>query len=222
MSSYSNMPLCDLRSLTIEAAKEIEQINNVACLILPKDGEPELMSALAGIETNNVAATVYLGINDEIIMRNGVSNITDGDFSGDGTTVMIINGICAAKRLSKETKGKIYMNGMMILPKALEEGCGLSFMMVNGMVKYMDCGQIQSFNTEVTIDAEMLSYTEPGSLLAAGTEMHIEPDVTGEMLKEKQIVLVAGTQIFCHKNSAAYIKATATAGVGIEILPDEQ
>ena len=222
MSSYTNIPVCDLRHLTVEAVSDIKEICNVACLILPKDADSELLTVIGRVEKTNVAATLYLDVNDEITMMNGVISVGDGYFKPDGSTVMVINGLCTAKNLSKEAKGKIYLNGMMILPQALEQSCGLSFLMLNGTVKYLDYDHIQQSGTNVELDADMLSYLEPATLIIAGKEIRVAPDVTGEMLKNKQIILYAGQSIICHKNSAGYIKATATAGKEIIVMPDEQ
>ena len=45
-----SMAVCDLRAIkTVEAAKAIDLIESVALLILPKDADPELKTAILSI-----------------------------------------------------------------------------------------------------------------------------------------------------------------------------
>ena len=47
MSKYTNMPVCDLRHLNdVNSIRQIEEIRNIALLILPNDASEEVMSAL--------------------------------------------------------------------------------------------------------------------------------------------------------------------------------
>jgi hypothetical protein len=221
MAEYVNMAMCDLRHITLEAAKEIREITNVALVIFPKTGSPELMAALARIEQTNVASTMYLDDGEEVQVVNGIRQLNDADFAPDGSTIMLVNGVCVAGNLSKETKGKIHLNGMVIFSKALEGGCGIRFPMLNGMVNYLEYSDVKICGGEVELDADMLSYLEPGTLLLSGEMVRVAPDVTGEMLKEKRIIIFAGTKILCDKKNIGYIKATASAGVGIWLSDDE-
>ena len=83
-----SMAVCDLRAIkTVEAVKAIDLIESVALLILPKDADPELKTAILSIPKKSIATTIWLNEDDRIETQNGVSHISEGSLSKEYTTV---------------------------------------------------------------------------------------------------------------------------------------
>ena len=94
MSKMKNIPICDLRNHTdIAVIRDIESIENVAMVILPKDAPTEVLQALHSIPMKNVASVVSLDASDRIQIVNGVSELGNTDLGTDGNTVVVVNGI---------------------------------------------------------------------------------------------------------------------------------
>ena len=93
MSVYRQMAILDLRHITVEAAKQIEKITQVAMLILPKDGSAELLEAIAAIPTEEVAYTISLLQDEELTAVNGTIQIDDSFFKPHGKTFLLCNGV---------------------------------------------------------------------------------------------------------------------------------
>jgi len=220
MIKYGNMPVCDLRNLNdVEQIKQIEEICNIALLILPKNSSDEVMSAISAITKSNIASTIYLLKEDDVHILNGCTEITDSDFSEEVNTVVVANGVVIIKSISKETKGLVVANGLIVLHESIKSDCSLTFPMMNGVRTYMDFDHYKIFGDEIEIDSEFLSYIAPKTLVIAGNKIVLGKNITTEILREKQVILLAGNQIVCYEDIASYIKATATVGNTIEVLP---
>ena len=114
-----SMAVCDLRAIkTVEAAKAIDLIESVALLILPKDADPELKTAILSIPKKSIAATMWLNEDDRIETQNGVSHISEGSLSREHTTVCVINGVAVADAIPPETKVELIINGVVFLHEA--------------------------------------------------------------------------------------------------------
>ena len=99
MSQYQNIAVCDLRAIrSVEGAREIERIENVALLLLPKDAAPEVAEALCAIPRVNVASVLYLDLAGDVRAGNGLIELNDRSFRADGSTVVVSNG-CAPEAL---------------------------------------------------------------------------------------------------------------------------
>lgn len=60
-----SMAVCDLRAIkTVEAAKAIDSIESVALLILPKDADQELKTALLAIPKKSIETMLWLEEDD--------------------------------------------------------------------------------------------------------------------------------------------------------------
>jgi len=222
MSKYRNMPACDLRHLNdVNAVRQIEEISNIALLILPKDAPEEVMSAITAIPKSNIASTIYLDKDDNVQVINGMHEATDSDFASDGKTVMIVNGLMLAKDISRETKGAVAVNGVVILHENLRSGCSLTFPMVNGARLFIDYQDYKAAPNDIEIDSEFISYLAPKTLVMAGSSITVEKDVTPEILREKEVKLFAGDCINCYKHVASYIKAHAYVRNKVNVLPDD-
>ena len=85
------------------------------------------MSAIAGIPKSSIASTIPLSKNDNIRVINGVFEASDSDFAGEANTVIVVNGVVLIKDISRETKGDIIANGMVIPQESLRGACALIF-----------------------------------------------------------------------------------------------
>jgi hypothetical protein len=213
------MPVCDLRHLNdVNSIRQIEEIRNIALLILPNDASEEVMSAIAGIPKSSIASTIPLSKNDNIRVINGVFEASDSDFAGEANTVIVVNGVVLIKDISRETKGDIIANGMVILQESLRGACALNFPMVNGIRTYMDFDAYKVYPDEIEIDSDFISYLAPKTMIKAGHQISVKNDVTAEILKEKDLKLIAGDCINCYENVASYVKANSFVGDKINVL----
>lgn len=212
MSRYQDMPVCDLRYLSdVEAIRQIEEISDVATLVLPKDASSEVQSALAAIPKSDIAATLYLNKEDTVHVINGFSILSDNDFAKDGHTVILVNGCACVRDLSEDMRGALVVNGAVVLQESVKKS-QLSFPLQNGMKLYMDFDDCKVFQNQLELDAAFLSYLPPKTLLFVGNELRIATDVTVEALQKAQVRLVVGNVLLCPEPIISYIKATAFVG----------
>ena len=213
MSVYRQMAILDLRHITVEAAKQIEKITQVAMLILPKDGSAELLEAIAAIPTEEVAYTISLLQDEELTAVNGTIQIDDSFFKPDGKTFLLCNGVCVVGDLSPETKGKLFINGILLGKKNVSQNmAGLTIEALNGVKLFLDYEEYKVFPNQLDLDAAAVRYLSPKTALVAGNQILIANDVTAEMLEEKQVMLICGNQITCHQELAPYIRMKAFVG----------
>ena len=203
MAEYKNVAVCDLRNISVESAKQIEGIINVALVVMPKDASEELKAALAAIPQKNVATTVYMSKEGNMGLKNGLTIITDADFAPGQENYLICNGI-------------------VVFQKKLQQNCGITMGTLNGMRAYLDFEECHQFAGKVTVDKDMLDLLEAKTLAVAAKKIVIAPDVTVEQLKEKKPCFVAGEKIACSKETAAYVKVNSYVGEKIEVYSGEE
>lgn len=221
MSGYHNLPVCDLRHINdLETIRQIEGIHNVAVLVHAKDASDEIKNALEKIPKHNVASTVYLDKNADIHMMNGITELNDGDFKTASDSVFIINGIAVIGPVSKEKTASVIFNGILAIHESLKKNCALTFLIKNGVMAYADFDSHKLYPNKMILDAGTLSYLKPKTMLVAGNSIHVEKDITADMLKEKQAILFAGNEISCYADAAPYIRATATCGNDIKVMSE--
>ena len=213
-----NLPVCDLRNIkTAEAARKIEEITNCALVIMPQDGDDELLTALASIPQTNVASTVSLPANADVSLRNGVTTLTAGMMSSDKETYYLINGITVVESIPADKKGTLIANGVIVLHEKNRAECGLKFGTVNGITAYADFENTVVQDDSFEIDADFLKYVKPKTLLIAGDSIDIAEDVAVDELAEKISFMLAGDKIVCPKAVSGYVRANSTCGDGIEL-----
>lgn len=218
MSELHDMPVCDLRNISsVEEAKAITSIHDVALIILPKDIPAEVNAALLAIEKKNIAATISLSADAKVNMINGVHEVRENDFDASGETLLMINGVCIIHRLSPEVKGKMIVNGVVLLHDQFQEGCPIEFLMFNGINKYADFDQVKVFPNTLEVTGEFLEYIPPKTVLTIGTEAVFDDTVTVDMLRSKEPLFIVGSKITCPKKLEAYLKATAIYGEKVEV-----
>jgi len=216
MIRYGHTPVCDLRHVTsVEIAKEIEAVDSVAVLILPKDVGPEVMNAIGQIQKYSVAMTIYLNQDEKVTVMNGVCEVGDSDLDEPGA--LVANGIVIFKKLTKKPQMSVAMNGVAVVHDDSE--FVPSFLQFNGMqYKAPKFTNIRVVPESIEIDAATVDYMEVGTALVCGSEMKIKEDVTSEMLKAKDVTFIAGEKISCHENNAGYVKMNSIAGDTIDVI----
>lgn len=208
-----SMAVCDLRAIkTVEAAKAIDLIESVALLILPKDADSELKTAILSIPKKSIATTMWLDENDRIETQNGVSHISEGGLSNEYTTLCVINGMAVIDFIPSETKVELIVNGMALLHEANRKESGLKINTINGMSAYADFDQCITTGDSFEIDAEFLKYAKPKTAVIAGDSIKVAEDVTSDMLAEKISHLVAGDSVICSKAASGFVRANSTCG----------
>lgn len=116
-----SMAVCDLRAdQNSWGGKSYCLIESVALLILPKDADPELKTAILSIPKKSIATTMWLNEDDRIEAQNGVSHISEGSLSREHTTVCVINGVAVADAIPPETKVELIINGVVFCTKPTE------------------------------------------------------------------------------------------------------
>ncbi|MDD4796371.1 MAG: hypothetical protein PHO66_01220 [Eubacteriales bacterium] len=213
MSQIQNMPVCDLRNIrSIEEAQAISGIRNVALLILPQDAPPAVNAALLAVPKENIAAIVSLDADAAVNMVNGVHELRDSDFGAAGETMLLVNGICIGRRLSANVRGKIIVNGIVLLHEQFKAGGDIEFLMVNGLTRYVDFDDVKTFPNTLDINDEFLEYLPENTVVTVGNTATFDDTVTVDMLRDKKVFFIVGNTIVCPPALMAYLKATATYG----------
>lgn len=214
---YSNIPACDLRNInSVELAKNIQKIENTAAVIFPNDVGNDVKDAMASIKCENVASIIFADKSDDVIIINGVAEISN--YNLNDNSIIICNGVMIVDKLSCEIKGRVYLNGLAPVNELSRDKCELSFCMVNGMVKNFNFDDYKVYQDILKLNCDTLKYLNDKTLLIAGNTIEICDDVTVEMLENKKIILFAGNTIRCSKELSGYINAKAMSGNGIEII----
>lgn len=213
MAKYNDMGTLDLRFIqSVEQAKAVEEISDIGTLILPKTLDPETSAAVTAIPKHDIGVTFYLDPDDELRTVNGELLLTDSDFSKDHKTILLVNGIVVVTEISPETTGGIVCNGMIIVRESMRENFNIEIMQLNGVKQYIDFNEISVHQNRCLLDADMLEYLEPKTLLFVGNKLDVAENVTSQMLKEKELLIYVGNKLRCYPQSAGYIRAKAFVG----------
>lgn len=215
MAVYMNMPICDLRNITAEGAKQIEWIEKVSLLILPADVDEETLTAIEAIPKQKVEQTLRLPSDTQLCTTNGLKIVTEADF---GSKVHLINGMAIIKSVPKNGTAVFYVNGMVIIKEDQKENMsGVNFVRVNGIMECVDFDEVKVITDELTMDAETIRWIKPKTAIVIAGELTFAANVTPEMLDEKGIVIVCAGEICCSEELAPYLKATVKGPAEIEV-----
>ncbi len=221
MSTIKNLPICDLRTyMDVSAIQEIEEIKNIALLILPKDAPPEVMAALAKVEKKNVAVTISLGKDQQVHMLNGNIELTDANFSKDGNSVVLANGNIIIHSISPETRGGVIINGVALIHESLKQQASIDLIANNGQTLYWDFSDYKIFGNELIADDEFFTYLQPKTALVVGNCLRLEENVRLETLKQQQPMFIVGNNAYCPAHLMSYLRATAQVGNEIKALKE--
>ncbi len=207
---YENVAICDLRNIvSVEQAKQITLISHVAAVIFPEDAPPELREALQMIPMEKVAGTMSLPRETVFSTVNGFGLISEGTVGKD--TLLTVNGKAILYGLSPEKQLRLVVNGCVVLHESLRQHPGIQIIACNGTVGYVDFYPNVKTYSNIEVDAAMLHYIKPQTTLFTDEDMVIAPDVTAEMLEEKEIFFISGDGIICPAQAAGYVKAFSYA-----------
>ena len=216
MSIYKNLPVLDLRKLSVEEAKQIEKIENVAVLLLPDDGDPELRSAIAAIPKKNVACTLQVSSQNSCAVYNGIYVGTKEDLSKD--QIIIVNGAGVISDCPEESRARFVINGMMVR----KSGVDLNILQLNGLNAAADFENVVTQLEGLEVDRDLLEFSENKTLFLSVDEMKISEDVSKELLLEKQPYFVSVAEIRCAKEISAYVRLHAQTMAGVEIFSGDE
>ena len=217
MSILQDLPVCDLRYLTDPAAaRQIEEITDVGVLILPKDADPAVAAALAAIPKSDIGTTLYIGVDEDGQVINGMVELNERTMRPDCKATYIVNGIVIVSNPPETAQIKLHLNGVLILKEPVRNAA-VSIQTLNGMQKALAFDECKVFPNQVCLDAEALSYFPPHTLLVVGNQLELSEDVTPQLLQEKQLLILVGNKLFCSDALLPYLKATAA--VSNEMLP---
>ena len=208
MAVYEKMPICDLRNITAECARQIERIEKVALLILPANADEETRVAIAAIPKTKIANILELSNDAQICTTNGVARITEADF-GSEMKIHVINGIAIMESIPKDSKAVFSVNGIMIIKKDQKENMsGVNLIQLNGLNECLDFDSLKIIQNDLTIDSETIRWMKPKTGIVVAGELTFADDVIPEMLDEKNIVIICAGEIYCSKKLEPYLKAT--------------
>ena len=155
MSIMKNMPIVDLRTITtVEAAQAIEEMKNIAVLILPEDADAAVMNAIHAIPKHNVATVLTLSKNAQVKQMNGQVELTPAVLKQEG--ILLVNGQAIVTGACDECKASLIINGQFIYPKSSP----INTNSVSGQAMSFDYETYVNFNEDTSIDADMMELME--------------------------------------------------------------
>ena len=212
MSTMKNMSIADLRTInTVEAAQAIEEMNNIAVLILPEDAEPEVMNALHAIPKKNIATVLTLPKGAKVNQMNGQCELTPAVLKQEG--ILLVNGQAIVTSRCDEVNASIIANGQIIYPKS----CPVNLASCSGQAMSFDYETYVNFNEDMTIDADMMELMEYKTLFLCNGDIRFAKDITVDMLKEKLPCFLFNGDIVCDKKVAAYLKLHSTINGDLKV-----
>lgn len=201
MSIMRNMPIVDMRTFnTVEAVQAIEEMKNIAVLILPEDADAEVMNAIHAIPKHNVATVLTLSKGAQVKQMNGQTELTPAVLKQEG--ILLVNGQAIVTGTCDECKASLIINGQFIYPKSSP----INTNSVSGQAMSFDYETYVNFNEDTTFDADMLELMEYKTLFLCNGDIRFAKDVTIEMMKEKLPCFLFNGDIVCDKKIAAYLK----------------
>lgn len=204
MSIMKNMHIVDLRTITsVEAAHAIEEMKNIALLILPEESDPEVLSAIHAIPKTNVATTLTLPKDTKINQLIGQVELTPAILAQD--SILVISGQSMVTEPCEECNAPLIVCGQLIYPKS----CPVKILSVSGQSKSYDYEHYVSVDDDFELDADTLDLMEYKTLLDIDGDLRVAKDVTIDMLKEKMPYFLVDGDVRCQKNVAAFMKLRA-------------
>lgn len=201
MSIMRNMSIVDLRTITtVEAAQAIEEMKNIAVLILPDNAEADVMNALHAIPKHNVATILTLSKDAKVKQMNGQVELTPAMLKQEG--ILLINGQAIVTGSCEEVNASLIANGQFIFPKA----CPINLTNCSGQALSFDYETYINFNEDMIIDADMVELMEYKTFFLCNGDIRFTQDITLDMLKEKLPCFLFNGDVVCDKKIAAYLK----------------
>ncbi|MBQ8599220.1 MAG: hypothetical protein IJ411_03800 [Oscillospiraceae bacterium] len=201
MSSMKNLSIVDLRTITnAETLKDIEEMKNIGVIILPENGDPDVMNAIHAIPKSNIGHMLTLPYGVEIHQMTGDVTLSAAILKAN--SIVLITGNAVVEEVVEECNASLIMTGNLIYPK----GCPLKIHSTTGNAKAYDYEHYVAVDDDFELDADTLDLMEYKTLLNIDGDLRIAKDVTIEMLKEKMPYFVVDGDARCQKSIAAFMK----------------
>lgn len=204
MSIMKNMPTLDLRTIpSADALKDVEEISNIGVVILPENGDPELLNVYHAIPKKNIGHTFTLPNGVDVQQMTGNISLTATILKSKN--YLIITGNTVVEEVVEECNATILATGNLIYPQR----CPLNIHSHVGNAQAYDYEHYVAFDDDFELDAMTLDLMEYKTLLDIDGDLRVAKDVTIEMLKEKMPYFLVDGDVRCQKPVAAFFKLRA-------------
>ena len=201
MSIMKNIPTLDLRTITsADALRDVEEISNIGIIILPENGDPEVLNAFHSIPKKNIGHTLTLPNGADVQQMTGNVSLTADILKSKNT--LIITGNAVVEEVIEECNASIIMTGNLIYPKR----CPLNIHSSTGNAKSYDYEHYVGVDDDFELDADTLDMLEYKTLLDIDGDLRIAKDITLEMLKEKMPYFLVDGDARCRREVASFLK----------------
>lgn len=201
MSTMKNMPIADLRTVTsADTMRNIEEISNVGIIILPENGDPEVLNVFHTIPKSNIGHTLTLPNGVDVQQMTG--NVTLSPAILKSKNTLIITGNVVVEEVIEECNASIIMTGNLTYPKR----CPLNIHSSTGNAKAYDYEHYVAVDDDFELDADTLSLMEYKTLVDIDGDLRISNDVTLELLKEKMPYFLVDGDARCRREVASFLK----------------
>lgn len=161
---FKNMTFCDLRGYnSVEAASEIESIQNVVLVVFPKDSDAQTRAAFAKIEMHNVASTIYCDADAKLNIYNGDVTLSNANVS-DGENVYVVNGKARILPISPQKHLSLVVNGKALYDRNSEN---IELLVVNGKAVPFDFQDTEILANKAFLSAEKFAGDSKNKYYAA-------------------------------------------------------
>lgn len=201
MSIMKNLPTVDLRTVTsVEAIKDIEEMKNIGVIILPENGDPDVMNAIHSIPKSNIGHILTLP--NGVDVRQMTGNVTLSATILKSNSVTLITGNAVVEEIVEECNASLIFTGNLIYPK----GCTLNLHSATGNTKSYDYQHYLAVDDDFELDADTLDLMEYKTLLNIDGDLRVAKDVTIDMLKEKMPYFLVDGNVRCQKSIVSFLK----------------
>lgn len=201
MSIMKNIPTLDLRTITSpEVLKDVEEISNIGIIILPEDGNPDVLNTFHAIPKKNIGHTLTLPNGVDVQQMTG--NITLSPAILKSKNIIIITGNAVVEEVIEECNASLIMTGNLIYPKR----CPLNIHSSTGSAKSYDYEHYVSIDDDFELDTDTLDLMEYKTLINVDGDLRISKDITLEMLKEKMPYFLVDGDVRCRREVASFLK----------------
>lgn len=201
MSEYRNMIVADLRDISsVEAAQAIESIENCVILILPSDGDPAILEALAQIPKKDITTILHLEKGLPVGQLNGSARLNKAMLKKN--QVLIVNGSCKITEPVEDCKLRLVLNGSILYP----ESCAIDILTSNGSCGSYDYLHYVDIDDDLRLTPELLELADFKTLFDIDGDLRLAPEVTVELLKEKMPYFLVDGDVRCNKEQLPFIQ----------------
>ena len=212
----SNVGILDFTGMKSEAElSKITEIEQVGVILVPES----LQSALICIAQTNVGAIVPIPEGDKVRLQAGQIEISGESFAnGEEDVVLVVAGqLIITSQVTKISFKKVVVVGQVLAPKGSESALGTAISVL-GQIVYYAGENPRMFMGNDTLAKDFFELLEKPIFIFVVGMMHLEPDVTVQLLKEKVTGIAVIGKLVVPKALSAMAQVLTTLKVGeIEI-----